>query len=96
MKQIRIPPEYAHAWDTSSSDAVDLSVRLESWRIRVPSLLRDLTSHLAISERLSIEEQSLLVIHVAQYVGSDPWVSTDTRSQAERALLLLPPASERG
>ena len=51
--------------------------------MEVATRLRDLGSHLAISGSLSTEEQSLLVIHVAQHVGNDPWVSNDVRSQAE-------------
>lgn len=93
LKQIRIPPEYAHVWD--SSPPIDLSVRLESWRVGASGPLHDLASHLAVSEGLSTEEQSLLVIHVAQYVGHDPWVSSRTRAQAERMLLSrLPHPSE--
>jgi len=84
LKQIRIPPEYARMGDTPPQDIADLPVRLESWRLGVATRLRDLASHLAISGGLSTEEQSLLVIHVAQYVGDDPWVSNDARSQAER------------
>ena len=88
LKQIRIPPEYVHVWDASPSDIVALSVRLESWKKAVPSSLRDLASHLEILGNLPTEEQSLLVIYVAQYVGYDPWVSNDARSQAERTLFL--------
>lgn len=89
LKQIRIPPEYAHVWDASSSDIVDLSVRLESWKMTVSSPLHDLVSRLEISGNLSTEEQSLLVIHVAQFAGHDPWVSNHARSQAERTYLLV-------
>lgn len=96
LKRIRIPPEYAHVWDASPSDIVDLSVQLERWKLGVSSPLRDLASHLAISGSLSTEEQSLLVIHVAQYVGHDPWVSNHARSQAERTILLRSPPFERG
>jgi hypothetical protein len=88
LKQIRIPPEYAHTGDTPPQDIAGLSVRLERWRMEVAARLRDLTSHLAISGSLSTEEQSLLVIHVAQYLGDDPWVSNGARSQAERTRLL--------
>lgn len=88
LKQIRIPPEYAHVWDTPPSDIADLSVRLESWRVGVSGPLSDLVSQLAISGSLSTEEQSLLIIHVAQYVGHDPWASSHSRSQAECTLLL--------
>ena len=87
LKQIRIPPEYAHTGDTPPQDITDPPVRLERWRIEVATRLRDLASHLAISGTISTEEQSLLVIHVAQYVGDDPWVSSDARSQAERTRL---------
>ena len=89
LKQIRIP-EYAHMGDTPPRDITDLPVRLERWRMEVPIRLRDLASHLAISGSLPTEEQSRLVIHVAQYAGDDPWISDDARSQAERAHLLRP------
>ena len=90
LKQIRIPPEYARVGDTPPQDSADLSVRSERWRAEVAIRLRDLASHLAISGSPSTEEQSLLVIHVAQYVGSDPWVSNEARAQAERMCLLWP------
>lgn len=91
LKQIRIPPEYAHIGDTPPHDIADLSVRLERWRMEVATRFRDLASHLAISGGLSTEEQSLLVIYVAQYVGDDPWVSNDARSRAEGTRLLYLP-----
>ena len=90
LKQIRIPPEYAHMGDTPSQDITDLPVQLERWRMEVPIRLRDLASHLAISGSLSTEEQSLLVIHVAQYAGDDPWVPDDARSRAECTHFLRP------
>ena len=90
LKQIRIPPEYARMGDTPPQDSADLSVRSERWRAEVAIRLRDLASHLAISGSPSTEEQSLLVIHVAQYVGGDPWVSNEARAQAERMCLLWP------
>jgi hypothetical protein len=90
LKQIRIPPEYAHRWDSLPPDTTDLSVRLERWRVEVASPLRDLASYIAISGRLSTEEQSLLVVCVAQYVGNDPWVSQNVRPQAECTHLLCP------
>ena len=88
LKHIRIPPEYARIGDTPPQDIGDLPVQLERWRLEVVTRLRDLASHLAISGCPSTEEQSLLVVHVAQYIGDDPWVSNDVRSQAERTHLL--------
>ena len=87
QKQIRIPPEYAHIGDTPPPDVADLSILLERWRMEAAARLRDLASHLKISGSLSTVEQSLLVMHVAQYVGGDPWVTDDARSQAERTCL---------
>lgn len=92
LEQIRIPIEYAHMEDTPPRGTTDPAVRLEKWRVEVASRLRDLGSHLAISGSLSTEEQSLLVIHVAQHVGNDPWVSNDARSQAEGTCLLPYPS----
>ncbi|KAF9653060.1 hypothetical protein BDM02DRAFT_3108178 [Thelephora ganbajun] len=86
LEKIRIPPEYAHAGDIQPQDITDLSVRLERWRMEIPTRLRDLASYLAVSASLSTEEQSLLVIHAAQFVGDDPWASTDAQSQAEHIL----------
>lgn len=94
LKQTRIPPECAHVWDTPSPDIIDLLIRLEKWRGEVSRPLRDLGSHLASTGDLSTEEQGLLVIHVAQYVGHDPWVSNDARSQAECMRLLCFPVPE--
>lgn len=90
LKQVRIPLEYSHLEDSPPRDTTDLSVLLERWRTEVATRLRELVSHLAISGSLSTEEQSLLVIHVAQYVGNDPWVSNDARSQAEGTCPLCP------
>lgn len=83
LKQIHVPHEYAHIGDTPPEEVADLSVRLGRWRIEVATRLHNLASHLATSGGLSTEEQSLLVVHVAQYVGDDPWVSNDARSEAE-------------
>ena len=80
--------------DTLPRDTTDPSVLLERWRVEVATRLRDLGSHLAISGSLSTEEQSLLVMHVAQHVGNDPWVSNEARSQAEGTHLLHPPVPE--
>ena len=90
LEQIRIPPEYARMGDTPPQDIPGLSVQLERWRLEVVTRLRDLASYLATSGSLSTEEQSLLVVHVAQYIGDDPWVSNDARSQAERTRLMHP------
>ena len=87
LKQVRIPPEYAYAGDAPPQETTDLFVRLERWKTEVATRLRDLDSHLAASGSLSIEEQSLLVIYAAQYVGDDPWVSNNARSRAERTRL---------
>ena len=84
LKQIRIPPEYASTWDVSPTDTPDLTARLEKWKIEVPVSLGSLASHFAVSGDLSMEEQSLVVMHVAQFIGDDPWVSADTRSKAGR------------
>lgn len=94
LEQIRIPPKYVHMGDTPPQYAADLPIRLEKWRVGVATRLRNLASHLAISGSLSTEEQSLLVIHVAQYVEHDPWVSDDARSQAEGTLLSYPSVPE--
>ena len=94
LKQIRIPPEYAHMEDVLPRDTTDPSVRLERWRVGVATRLRDLSSHLAISGSLSTEERSLLVMHVAQHVGNDPWVSNEARSQAEGTHLFHPSVPE--
>lgn len=83
LKQIRIPHEYAHTGDTLIEGTTDLSARLERWRTEVAARLCDLASHLSASGSLSTEEQSLLVVYVGQYVGDDPWISDDARSQAE-------------
>ena len=87
LNQIRIPPEYAHIGDTPPQNVTDPSVR--RWEMEAATRLRGLASHLAISGSLSTEEQSLVVLHVAQYVGEDLWISNDARSQAERACLLV-------
>ena len=94
LKLIRIPPEYAHMGDTLPRDTTDLSVRLEKWKVEVATRLWDLGSHLAISGSISTEEQSFLVMHVAQHVGNDPWASNDARSQAEGTCLLYPSVPE--
>jgi hypothetical protein len=94
LKRTQIPPEYAHLWDTPPPENIDLLVRLGKWKAEVSRHLRDLASYLASAGRLSTEEQSLLVIHIAQYVGHDPWVSDDARSQAECTRLLCSPISE--
>jgi len=94
LKQVRIPPECTHMGVAPPSDITDLPVRLERWRTELATRLRNLASHLAISGGISTEEQSQLVIHVAQYVGDDPWVSNDARSQAERTCLLQPSVPE--
>lgn len=94
LEQIRIPPEYVHMGDTPLQDTTDLPIRLEKWTVEVATRLHNLASHLAISGSLSTEEQGLLVIHVAQYVGDDPWVSNDARSQAEGTLLSYPSVPE--
>jgi len=90
LKQIRVPPEYAQMRDAPPQDITDLSVRLEGWKLEVATRLRDLAFHLTTSGTLSTDEQSLLVMHVAQYLGNDPWVSGDARSRAERMCLLQP------
>jgi len=86
LKLIRIPPEYAHMGDTTNP-----SVQLERWRTEVATRLGDLGSHLTTSGSLSTEKQSHLVIHVAQHVGDDPWVSNDVRSRAEGTSVVPPP-----
>jgi len=83
LRHIRIPPEYARMGDILLQDNADLSARLERWKVEVTARLRDLASHLSVSGHLSTEEQSFLVVHVAQHVGDDPWISNGVRSQAE-------------
>ena len=83
LKQVCIPPEHLHIGDALSRDTAQLPPLLERWRTEVVVSLRDLASHLAISGRPSAEKQGLLVVHIAQYIGTDPWISGDARSQAE-------------
>ena len=90
LKQVCIPPDYLHIGDSLSRDTAELPLRLERWRVEVVATLRDLASHLAISGRPSTEKQALLVIHIAQYIGTDPWVSSDALSHAEGACLSYP------
>jgi len=94
LKQVHIPPEHTHIGVAPPPDITDLPVRLERWRTEVATRLRNLASHLAISGEISTEEQSQLVVHVAQYVGDDPWVSSDARFQAECTCLLQPSIPE--
>jgi len=87
LDDLRIPREYArHADRVIVQDEDELAQKLDSWKTKSAVVLSELASYVTTVSELSLDEQSLLVLHVSSYDGNDPWVSTMARGEAQKIL----------
>lgn len=82
LHDLEIPPEYAR-YDTLDQESLELIQNLEKWKLRTVGRLSDLALHLASTSQFSIDEQSLLLLHVAAFDGEGPWILPEARSKAQ-------------